>query len=395
MMEPKVIKTEEEYQAALAHLDSLMDAAPGSAEEQDLELFSVLIEKYEDDHYPIGLPDPLEAIKFRMEQQGLTRKDLIPYIGSQSKVSEVLNGKRPLSLSMIRALHGGLGIPAEVLLQEPGRNLETAAYRWQDFPFTELLHRGYFIGFEGDLRNAKEYAEELLSGLFSIFSGAEMHPVYCRSTEGNINTRALAAWQALAMRIAEEQDLPAYRSEKLNPDAIRDLAKLSTYELGPRFAMESIHQMGIAFVLLDHLPNTYLDGACFKTPSGIPVIGMTLRHDRLDNFWFTLIHELVHVHRHLELDNYVFFDDTDHLNHKDCAPQEQEANDLGAELLIPEAAWIEAKNELVDSQNILAFAEKMGISPAIIAGRLRWEAGDYRIFSDLVGQNQVRRIFAS
>ena len=155
MMEPKVIKTEEEYQYALAYLDSLMDAAPGSAEEQELELFSVLIEKYEDEHYSIGLPDPVEAIKFRMEQQGLTRKDLISYIGSQSKVSEVLNGKRSLSLSMIRALHDGLDIPAEVLLQEPGRNLEAPAYRWQDFPFAELFHRGYFGGFEGNLRNDK------------------------------------------------------------------------------------------------------------------------------------------------------------------------------------------------------------------------------------------------
>ena len=372
-----------------------MDAAPGSAEEQELELFSVLIGNYENEHFPISLPDPIEEIKFCMDQQGLTRKDMISYIGSQSKVSEVLSGKRPLSLSMIRSLHEGLGIPADVLLQEPGRTLEAPSYRWQDFPFTELVHRGYFRGFEGDLRNAKEYAEELLAGLFSVFDDMQMHPVYCRSAEGNINMHALAAWQALAMRFAEEQDLPAYRSEKLSPDAISDLAKLSTHELGPRFARDSIQEMGIAFVLLDHLSSTYLDGACFKTPSGRPVIGMTLRHDRLDNFWFTLIHELVHVHRHLEQDNYVFFDDTDHLSHKDCAPQEQEANDLAAEMLIPEAAWLEAKDRLVDNQNILAFAEQMGVSPAIVAGRLRWEAGDYRIFSDLVGQNQVRKIFAS
>jgi HTH-type transcriptional regulator/antitoxin HigA len=261
--------------------------------------------------------------------------------------------------------------------------------------FTELVHRGYFKEFKGNLRDAKENAEELLTGLFSIFRDIQMHPVYCRSAEGNINTHALDAWQAHAMRFAEVQDLPAYHHGKLNPDTISDLAKLSVYELGPRFAIDCIHQMGIAFVLLDHLPNTYLDGASFKTPSGRPVIGMTLRHDRLDNFWFTLIHELVHVHRHLEQENYVFFDDTDHLNHNDCAPQEKEANEMASALLIPEAAWTKAKDRLVDSQSILAFAGQMGISPAIIAGRLRWEAGDYRILSDLVGQNQVRRIFSS
>ena len=118
-MEPKVIKNEAEYEAALAHLATLMDAEPGSPQEQDLELFALLIEQYEQEHYPIDPPDPVEAILFRMEQEGLTRRDLAAYIGSPSKVSEVLNRKRPLSLSMIRALHRGLGIPAEILVREP------------------------------------------------------------------------------------------------------------------------------------------------------------------------------------------------------------------------------------------------------------------------------------
>ena len=122
-MKPKIIKTEAEHLAALAYLETLMDAAPGSPEEEELELFSVLIEEYEEANFPINLPDPISAIKFRMEQQGLTRQDLIPYIGSQSKVSETLNGKRPLSLSMIRALHEGLNIPAEVLLKEPRKRV--------------------------------------------------------------------------------------------------------------------------------------------------------------------------------------------------------------------------------------------------------------------------------
>ena len=122
-MKPKVIKTRADYQAALAYLETLMDARPGTPQEEELELFAVLLDNYEREHFPIGLPDPVEAIKFRMEQQGLTRKDLERFIGSQSKVSEVLNHKRPLSVAMIRALHTGLDIPAEVLLQEPGQRL--------------------------------------------------------------------------------------------------------------------------------------------------------------------------------------------------------------------------------------------------------------------------------
>ena len=118
-MQPKVIKTEAEYEVALARVAELMDAQPGSPDEQELELFALLVEQYEQEHFPIAPPDPVEAILFRMEQEGLTRNDLAAYIGSPSKVSEVLNRKGPLSLSMIRALHRGLGIPADILVQEP------------------------------------------------------------------------------------------------------------------------------------------------------------------------------------------------------------------------------------------------------------------------------------
>lgn len=128
-MKPKVIKTESEYEKALAHLEALMETKPNTSIEEEMELFAVLIENYERENFPIGLPDPIEAIKFRMEQQGLTRKDLEKYIGSQSKVSEVLNRKRPLSIAMIRTLHQELDIPAEVLLQEKGRGRLRRALR--------------------------------------------------------------------------------------------------------------------------------------------------------------------------------------------------------------------------------------------------------------------------
>lgn len=123
-MEIKVIKTEEEHEIALVEFESLLNANPpaGTREADRLELLALLIRDYEDEHYPIPSPDPIEAIKFRMEQEGLTRKDLEAYIGSSSKVSEVLNRKRKLSLGMIRALHKGLDIPAEVLIQEPGKS---------------------------------------------------------------------------------------------------------------------------------------------------------------------------------------------------------------------------------------------------------------------------------
>ena len=118
-MKPKIIHTEEEYHAALGHVEILMDAEPGSAAEEDLELWTLLIETYEEEHHSIPPPDPVEAICFRMEQLGLKPVDLTAYIPSKSKISEVLNRKRPLSLSMIRSLHDGLGIPTDVLVREP------------------------------------------------------------------------------------------------------------------------------------------------------------------------------------------------------------------------------------------------------------------------------------
>lgn len=118
-MHPRIIKTAAEHSAALARVETLMDAAPGSKAEAELELWGLLIEKFEEEHFPISTPDPVAAIEFRMDQLGLSRTDLLRHIPNKSKVSEVLGRRRPLSLSMIRSLHQGLKIPAEVLLQRP------------------------------------------------------------------------------------------------------------------------------------------------------------------------------------------------------------------------------------------------------------------------------------
>lgn len=118
---PRIIHTDAEHHEALAALNRLMDIdlESGTPEADDLQLLALVIEAYEKERWPIGLPDAVDAIRFRMDQQGLTQRDLEPYIGTRASVSAVLSGKRPLSLRMIRALHEGLGIPLEVLVQEP------------------------------------------------------------------------------------------------------------------------------------------------------------------------------------------------------------------------------------------------------------------------------------
>lgn len=128
-MKPKVIKTQAEYEAAMARVEEIFDAKPGTPKGDELELLLLLVDSYEEKAFPINLPDPVTAIRFRMDQQNLKAKDLVPFLGSKSKVSEVLHGQRDLSLTMIRKLVDGLGIPAEVLLQPPGSKLETGQRR--------------------------------------------------------------------------------------------------------------------------------------------------------------------------------------------------------------------------------------------------------------------------
>lgn len=117
-MVTKVIKTEKEYQAALSRLEEIFDSKKDSKNADELELLSLLIEKYEDEISLIDLPDPIEAIKFRMDQLGYKQKDLAKAIGLKSRVSEILNKKRKLTIDMIRKLHDTLGIPTEVLIKE-------------------------------------------------------------------------------------------------------------------------------------------------------------------------------------------------------------------------------------------------------------------------------------
>ena len=117
-MEIKVIKTEEDYNEALKRLEVVFDAPVDSPQGDEAELLTILIENYEEEHYPIEAPDPIEAIRFRMEQMNMNKKDLAEVIGYKSRVSEILNKKRKLSLNMIRQLHKKLRIPYDSLLNE-------------------------------------------------------------------------------------------------------------------------------------------------------------------------------------------------------------------------------------------------------------------------------------
>ncbi len=123
-MQIKPIRSEADYQAALKEIDSLVESQPGTPEGDRMDVLVTLVEAYEAKHFPIPEPDdPVQVLEYYMESRGLTRTDLIPYLGSKERVSEILNRKRGLSLEMIRRLHTGLGIPAELLIGQQARNI--------------------------------------------------------------------------------------------------------------------------------------------------------------------------------------------------------------------------------------------------------------------------------
>src|SRR5262249_48032539 len=138
-MDVKPIKNESDYDAALAEVANLMDARANTPEGDRLDVLVTLMEAYEEKHWRVNPPDPIEAIKLRMQQRGLSRRDLERVLGSKSRVSEVLNRKRPLTIEMIRRLHGKLGIPAESLIQSttqkarrrPGRGRAASGWKWR------------------------------------------------------------------------------------------------------------------------------------------------------------------------------------------------------------------------------------------------------------------------
>jgi len=391
----KLIKNSKDHAAALKRLEELMiaDPEPGSKDDDELELLAFLVEDYEKRTVKIPAATPAEAIRFRMEQSGLTQQDLVPFIGSKSRVSEVLSGKRELTLAMVRKLHEGLGIPLKSLVggeaSELPKRIETSRY-----PVKEMFLRGFFEAVFGtDWHKAKERAEEMLH---QFFRGREDDPIPALNRQttrekSKVDVNALHAWRCRVLDRAEGLNLPKYDPDSLNDAFIKQLTALSSLPQGPLLVQQRLHDVGVALVIEEHLPGTHLDGAALWHPKGFPVVALTLRYDRLDNFWFTLFHELGHVIEHLGSASGEGFLDTDidSVSEKEI---ERQADRFALDAFIPVAPW-DRLGSLEYANDIRAAAKKLAIHPAIIAGRLRREAGDYRKHRTLIGQGEVRQLF--
>ncbi|UTF60280.1 ImmA/IrrE family metallo-endopeptidase [Gilvimarinus sp. DA14] len=398
-MEAKVIRTEEQYAAYLDEVQALISEGPklNSAKSERLELLTVLLEAYENSKYPVESPDPIDAILFRMNEKGLKQADLVPYFGTSSRVSEVLNRKRPLTVQMIRALTIGLGISADTLVGAslPDSPTSKGVVDWSKFPIKEMTRRGWIdnIG-----KIAKDNLEEIVKGFISKagleFGAASFRKTFYGEAETPTSRYALYAWLARVIQKARDRKPKngSFNPEELSAGYLKELAQLSRFDTGPLLAVEQLEKSGITVVIEPALKGTLLDGAALRDADGTPIIGLTLRYDRLDNFWYTLIHEVAHIWKHVT-DEDAFLDDLDASSED---RREAEANRLAREAFIPRVQWRRSDAYTSPSkESIEKFAKELKISPAIIAGRLRKESGNYGLFSDLVGQNQVRKLFPS
>ena len=383
----KPIRTEADYEAGLERIEALMDAKLGTPEADELEILASLVERYEGDRFPIAAPTPLAAIQFRMEQEGLEPRDLEPLIGSRARVSEVLNGERPLSIDMIRALHKNLGIPADVLIQADPKPQEKAAKDLSVPAKKQLISWGLMDADEG----------------FSAFLGravggtpamAMLRKTRTERTNGKSDIAAIQAWCAAVLLRSRSVELSAkYDGRRISAAFMRDLAKLSVQPDGPTLALARLADVGIASVILPHLPGTHLDGAAMRGPDGAPIIALTLRHDRIDNFWVTLFPELAHVKSHLADGTQVILDD---LEIGSAESIEREADDTARVALIPDENWEQFNSgEYASTAELLAFADRVQVHPAIVAGRWQKQNRDFRKFSKLLGHGAVRQQLAS
>jgi HTH-type transcriptional regulator/antitoxin HigA len=218
------------------------------------------------------------------------------------------------------------------------------------------------------------------------------HGHYVRSAR-QMDPYAIAAWKARVCIRALETKVPVdFQPRNITLEFMHELAHLSALEDGPRHVGEYLKRVGVCFIVEPQLPDTYLDGAAILMKDHFPVVALTLRHDRVDNFWFVLMHELAHIGRHLNAGTSAFYDD---LDVEDTNSQEKEADEIAGEALIPEDQWRRSPaRNLRTPEAVEHLANKLRIHPAIVAGRIRHHYKSFRVLNRLVGHGRVRPLFS-
>ncbi len=254
--------------------------------------------------------------------------------------------------------------------------------------------------FEGlNFTNIKEKAEEAMIFLFNKIGGIENCPLACyrKSESSRLNAKtdqfALWGWRMVILSKALEKKLPAiYNTQaiKKNRAFFQGLISLSTLRNGHYDAIEYLARHGIVLIFLQHLKNTYLDGISFITKEGMPVIGITLRYNRIDHFWFTLLHEIAHVMKHIDCGNYIADDMSLRGSHGDSVI-EKEADHFAEETLLPGFRFDE--DYPYTSLEIYNIANHYNVHPAIVAGRIQHALNNYKLFANIINKEKIERMW--
>ena len=375
------IRTGSDYEAALKQAEQLIKKTD-SRSLDELDVLQTLIGLWEDRHHCMDAATPADAIKFRMVQLNLKPRELIPFLGSKSRVSEILSGQRQPTVDQIRALNQHLGVPVASLIgtikHEPVAKRTSAS-----IAAIEKLKSLRVMKPREDFQSFMARASSIAPAV------AMLRKSRTDRTNAKTDFGALEAWCAAVLLQATEVKLPKKKKYERGAEQARELAKISTFDDWPKRVKKALADQGIIFIVLDHLPGTYVDGAAMCRHDGAPVIALTLRHNRLDNFWFTLLHEYAHVACHLTGETTIILDD---LDVKSSDGIEAEADQFARNALIPEKLWNQHSSPDMSIEDVIELAEKACVHLAIVAGRWRWEHGDYRRFSRLLGGGEVRDV---
>lgn len=383
----KPIRTHQDLTAAKHRLKSMLLENSSGSYDDEIEVLAVLIEQFERTYHRVDAPTPIASIKFRMEEMGLSPRQIEPFIGSRARVSEVLSGKRQLSIDMIRSLHEGLGIPYESLISQRSKNAII-----EQISSPKLNHLDP-LGSEVDYQKPSVFIRTSQS---QSIAPALLRKTRTQRAASKTDQGALLLWQATVLKSCAAPNDQKFKYVGLSPEYLRQIARMSAKPDGPRRAISALKEAGVSVVTLPPLPGTFLDGAAMLGESGNPVIGLTLRHDRIDSFWFTLLHELAHVflhHEELRSGHAGFVDD---LEIRSDDRFECEADQLARESLIPNQILAQMPwNASTSQDDIIAIASRARTHIAVVAGRWQRDHQNYKKFARLIERGTVRTMLSS
>jgi HTH-type transcriptional regulator/antitoxin HigA len=419
-----MIYNERQYQASNKQLDNLVKSfesfQPSGVEWLDVAQLEALASQIKDLKSEIreyelikegkvsysecsGLADLPKALIFARIGSGMTQKNLADRLNTPVQQIQRYEASNYMGASLSKLISIADVLNVKVRESWSGSHANgvdsvfcwnsTEDIDWNMFPAKEMIKRGW-IQLETGV--GKTVAAVQAIKQYFLGSGGQYAPVLHRKKfhgENKPNEYALLAWQARILEKARCEVEKGGVSEYHHTDNwIPDLVLLSRDVRGPILAKEFLASKGIILIVEKHLQGTYLDGAAMVLDTGNPVVAMTIRHDRLDNFWFVLLHELAHIALHLFDSLQMDFFDEESKGSGDSI--EREADEYALESLISSQSWNSCISRFTMTPDaVLLDAERLGIHPGILAGRIRKETNNYFVFSELLGQGTVRTLF--